>query len=113
MDRAAKHWVKLIQWQKYFFNTLGNYIFYKYEELCESPNTVKDKFIKMIPELEDLTFDDVKSHSIDGKTKGLQNLNQKQIECLSLKDFKEINSVLDEYTDLMDNLGYKKIKPSI
>jgi hypothetical protein len=110
LERAAMHWVKLLRWQEVFYEKLNNYVFFTYEELTENPKIVKNKLAKMLPELKDLTFNKVGSHTIEGKTKGLQNFNEKQIKCLSEADVFKINTVLKENMDLMDKLGYELIK---
>ena len=112
IERCIKHWVKSSIFQIQNIEKLKNNIYIKYEDLCNDQAYVKERIIKYLPELNDLSFNEKFSghYSIYGSNEmHIKNLNDNQINNLSQRDISIINKHLNENLDVIKYFGYKII----
>jgi hypothetical protein len=108
ISAAAEHYKNVHNTLIGDMKNLNNCFFYKYEKLCDNPRVVLDKisnFLCIEKEKKRDRIGEVRSHSIDGSTKGIKNLNKKSIKRLTKSEIKKINNILG---NLIIKLGYSK-----
>jgi len=112
---AAESWVMRAQYQIKNIQGLENVISLTYEDMAEDAANVRNKILNFMPELQDLDFDSpVKAKSIVGGEKNkIVNYNSIKTNSLSTKDLNEINSVLENYPDVMEFFGYNYLYPNM
>lgn len=88
----AKQWVAVCDLQLKN-RKMSNSIFFRYEDLCENTKKIENAFREFIPELKDLSFDDVKN--------GNRLYEKKNIDI--------VNSVIKDRPDLMKEFNYEFI----
>ena len=91
-----------------------NKIFFRYEDLCANPNSVRDDIVDMLPELEGLNFEEgVKGGwSVFGGmlSEKAQNRNEESISSLRPDALEEINKVFKLYPEIMEQFEYSYIE---
>jgi hypothetical protein len=102
------HWIETAKLQLNNIKNIKNSIWFTYEDLCEDPDKILEKFKTLIPshaEELDTLFDNV----IEGKDYGgkFENRNEKAISELSANDIRIINSFLEKEKELLDFFNYK------
>lgn len=103
---AAEHIMQCFYYQQKnieMFNDSG--IFFQYEEMCSNPELIQSEVQVLVPELNDFQLD--QKLSVKGRyCETLQDMNTRQIKCLSPEDLGEINSVFIKYEPVMKYFGY-------
>lgn len=103
---AAKHIMNCFKYQKNNIETYSNDLFFTYEQLCSDHVLTESRIKHFIPELGDLELNQkivVKNLYFEP----LRDMNLQQIKRLSRENIKEINTVFEENTGLMDYFGYE------
>lgn len=115
VEGAANFWVKCAQYQKKNIQGLNRVIHFTYETFTGNPLLIREKIINFIPELQQLdTGTLISAQSVLGSgPKKIVNLSQVKIDLLSPSDILAINSILKEFSDLMEFFGYDYIYPTI
>lgn len=110
--RCARHFGRCMELMKHHADHHRGIIFYSYEEFCENPNELAFDLVKFfgLPELHDLSFEEtVTCHTLDSykDSKGIRNLNDRQIANLSKEDIDIISRELQNYKNEMKYFGYE------
>lgn len=110
--RCIQHWIRCAQQQIRNVKILHRKITLTYEDLCERPDTCRERVLDLVPELDDLDVrQEVIVHSLDGHLRQpIVNYNDKQIALLSNDDLLEINRHLDQVPEVMAHFGYQHIR---
>lgn len=107
---AAEHWAKSMELMFEDIQHLQQCHWFRYEDLTADPETELGKieaFLGLSSPLDRSELGKVKVHSIDGKTTGLQNLNDKSLANLTDEDLRTIDAAAGE---MMRRLGYEPIR---
>ncbi len=84
--------------------------FFTYEQLCGNPVKAAKLTKKLVPELDDLNFD--QKLAVKGiYDEPLRNMNADQIGRLSDRDFGIINRTFSEHEPLLHSFGYELLSP--
>lgn len=109
IQQAALHWNVANNCLIVDLKKIENHLLIKYEDFVADPKKILaniEVFLELKSPFEVYEAMNVRAHSIEGTTHGLQNLNDASIENLSLVDIQEINNTCGE---LMQQLGYSLI----
>ena len=112
---GAEHWCRTASRNIYNIRNIEKITYFTYEQLCDNADFVKSKILSILPELEDINFDQKTSgvHSVDGRgEKSLVNFNKKQVSRFDDRHFSLINSVLMRNLNILNFFGYKIINAS-
>ncbi len=106
IERTSKHIINCLKYQK---NNIINYgrsgLFFTYESMCEEPLSLQDKIINLVPELEELTLQQI--IPVKGNYhEELRNMNSQQISRLSANDIKELDTLFSRHQELFEYYGY-------
>jgi hypothetical protein len=108
---AAHHWTTANQLLRKDLPTLNHVYMYTYEDFCEHPTSVLSDvadFLGLDRSFPTSALKTVDSHSLDGRTQGIQNMNARSIARLSSEDIDTINEIAGS---LMSELGYVQRNP--
>lgn len=106
---AANHWTAGNGCLLRDKNHLERFMWLRYEDFCESPAECLHELQTFLdlPTAFDLeVLENVSSHSIAGRSVGLQNLNSQSIERLTPEDVRSINRIA---APVMEELGYERL----
>ena len=111
LKRCANHWVRCTRYQIHNMKVLRNKLFFTYEEMCGSPKRVLKRIVNFMPELDDASFDGIRSHSIKGGEHkgGVYNFNEEQLKNLGDKSISKITRALRPHGRLLKKFGYSLI----
>ncbi|ASK88438.1 sulfotransferase [Sphingorhabdus sp. SMR4y] len=84
-----------------------NSIFFRYEDMCQSPEETADNIRTLIPELSDLAFDDI--ITVKNYRQHLHNFNDEQIARLSDSDIACLNQTFQREKSVFEHFGYEII----
>lgn len=109
IEQAASHWHLSNKILLEDARGLEKNLLIFYEDLVENPNQILEE-IELFMDLDEpftpANLATIEAHSIDGKTLGVQNMNEESIKRLSNSDILVINSICGE---LMTQLSYPLI----
>ncbi|WP_163870074.1 sulfotransferase [Myxococcus eversor] len=106
---ATAHWVRSSRLQLRNRAVLRDSLFFRYEDLCQSPEATAAKILELIPELGRL--DVSRAFDIMGEHSPIRDFNGDSLGRMSAEDLKEINTALAGHEDVLDALGYERIEP--
>jgi hypothetical protein len=109
IEACARHWTTANRILLRDITHLEAVMTYTYEEFCESPREVLsriDAFAGLNESVDSAALSNARSHSIEGQTKGIQNMNPQSLERLSDQDLQTINQVSGS---VMERLGYERL----
>lgn len=104
--RAAEHIMQCFYFQqKNIEKFVNNGVFFKYEEMCSKPELIQSKIQVLVPELNDFQLN--QKLSVKGRyCETLQDMNARQIECLTKEKLERINSVFTQHKQVMKYFDY-------
>lgn len=107
LELAAKHIISCLQYQRNnILRHQRNSVLIRYEGLCADPSAAKKAITELIPELDDLEFN--QRIAVKGiYNEVLRNMNQDQIARLNQKDYGAINRVFEPKLSLLAFFGYE------
>ncbi|MCS4155855.1 hypothetical protein GGQ03_003160 [Salinibacter ruber] len=109
IEQCAHHWSNANATLVEDMDHLDHVMTYTYEELCEEPEAVLSRvqtFAGLEAPFRCDTLGRVESHSLEGRTQGLKNMNPRSIRRLSDDDIQKINGVAGP---VMEVLGYDRL----
>jgi hypothetical protein len=109
VQTCAKHWRTANEVLLNDVGCLDAVMTYTYEGFCENPGDVLSRvqsFLGLEDPFDLASLRRVESHSIEGRTRGIQNMNPRSIERLSDDDIQTINRVAGS---VMERLGYERL----
>lgn len=109
IEQAASHWATANRILLEDISRLERVLSYRYEELCQDPQAVLgkvDDFLEVRRSVPSEVLDRVEAHSMDGRTRGITNMNARSIERLSAEDIRTINGIAGP---VMEELGYDRL----
>jgi len=113
IEAATEFAVKCLKFQKNNVEILQNKVVFKYEEMVEDPELVRNKIVDLLPDLGDIYIKDkYKAHNYKKEVIGLTNLNQDKINKFSKNELKQINNILKLHEQTLGYFGYKLISAS-
>lgn len=109
LEEAAHHWNLANEILFQDLPYLNQVCQFSYEDFIESPSSIAarlEAFLGLSTKFDIAAFSQVASHSIEGETVGLKNLNRQSCERLTLSDRNLINKIC---APMMSHLGYQAI----
>lgn len=100
------YWLEYANWQRRNIETLNNVFRTSYEELCENTNSVSDKLLTWLPELQ--TLQNTGNKNIPNERGG--EIHSDKISRILEPEKK--NRFLKKHLDLMNYFGYEIHEPS-
>ncbi len=105
LNVASTHVINCLRYQRENVKKWSDQgVLFSYEQMCEKPENVEDMIRGLVPEIDDLVLRQripVKQYNEE-----LRNMNDQQIERLSVSDIGEINKVFSQYPDVMEFFNY-------
>jgi hypothetical protein len=109
IEDCARHWTTANRILLRDLEHLESVMTYTYEDFCESPREVLSQieaFADLSESHDSTALSGAESHSLEGQTQGIQNLNSRSLERLSDENFKTINQIAGP---IMERLGYHRL----
>lgn len=109
LEEAATHWAVANAVLLEDMKRLDHVISYRYEDFCEDPEAVLTRIAGFLGVAEPFSMESltgVESHSMDGRTRGITNMNARSIEQLSAEDIQVINRIAGP---VMRELEYEQL----
>ena len=106
IEDAAQHWATANRILLEDIEHLDRVITYTYEEFCDDPTGVLRRiadFLELRQPFSMEALGEVESHSAEGRTRGIANLNAQSVERLSADEIRTVNRIAG---DVMRELGY-------
>jgi len=109
IDKAARHVVTCLAYQRKNIESYGSKsVYFRYEDMCDTPRLVEKKLENMIPELGDLNL--IQKIPVKGAyNEYLKNMNAQQIGRLDKGQISRINETLKGHEGILDFFGYQII----
>jgi hypothetical protein len=110
IEECARHWTDANRILISDIPSLNHVFWYKYEEFCADPENVLrnvKSFLELNRPFPKDVIETTGSHSIDGQTKGIQNMNGRSIKRLSESDIRIIDDIAGP---VMERIGYKRLQ---
>ena len=105
LTQASIQVINCLKIQKQNLETWGDHgVFFTYEQMCEEPERVQEKIIKLVPEIDDLVLR--QKLRIKDYNEELRNMNEQQIERLTNEDIEQINEVFAPYEYILEYFNY-------
>lgn len=109
VEEAATHWTVANDILLQDMLHLERVTSCRYEELCDDPESVLTRLSDFLGLEQRFTVDalgDVEAHSMDGRTRGITNMNARSIERLSPDDIRVVNRIAGS---VMEAWGYEQL----
>lgn len=104
---AAAFAVRCLRFQKQNIEKLQRFIFFRYEELTDAPENVREKLIAFMPALQDLDIHRIfKAHNFKNAPMPIGNMNHEKVANLSPTQLAEINAVFKQNEHILAHFNY-------
>lgn len=109
--RAGNHVFKMLQLCRENLEQHNQILAWRYEDLFEKPHIIQKMITDSIQDISDFNFDlQIPSKTLDGYIHmNLTNMNDRQLDNLSSKDIKILNSIFDSYKSTMKLFNYERM----
>lgn len=106
-SRAAHFVLRCMLHQRRNIEMLENVVSLTYEELTDNPEQVKERIIRLLPELQDINHEMVfRPHNFKAKKMKLTNLNEEKLRKLDPATMKTMRKVFRKGQDVLNYFGY-------
>ncbi len=108
IEEAAEHWLTANRCLFEDIDSLEKILWFRYEEFCAQPQLYQKKmldFLNLSQPFNKHALRVISSHSLDGSTRGVADLNAKSFANLSNRDLQDINRILGDFPE---TLGYER-----
>ena len=110
--RAGLHSIRMLGLAKTSLEKYEQVLAWRYEDLFCKPDIIQNMIADSIIGLEDFSLQEVIPSKMMGgyQESKLIDQNQRQLDSLSEKDIRILNSVFDEYSNIMTFFNYRRLK---
>lgn len=107
VEKSADFAIKCLYYQKRNIETLKKTLPFSYEDLTENPSQTKERIIKFLPELSDISLEnEFNAHNFKNEKMKISNLNFEKMKLISHSDLECINSIFKNELNVLSYFNY-------